>query len=185
MYENDKRLKIALFRYSVIAPLVCRRLEHDEAKVLRSEILLKLWEHPSGPKKPISERTLRFWLARYRKFGFTGLFDSKYKVKLPCRSILLDDQSQTVLETPSSASITTDKSKVIPWLTRLKSATTLDALEKLLKEFSAGEWTLIDKRDVSEAYTPVAIKLIDAEQANKWQTLENLASLCWRPTHHG
>jgi len=77
------------------------------------------------------------------------------------------------------------ETKLNPWLTRIQSATTLDALEKLLKEFSVGEWTLIDKRDLSDAYTPVALKLIDSEQANKWQILENLVSLCWQPTGPG
>ena len=69
-----------------------------------------------------------------------------------------------------------------PWLSRIKSVTTLDELENILKEFSAGKRTLLDKRDMSNTYTPVALKLIDSERAQKWQVLEQLASLCWMPT---
>jgi hypothetical protein len=84
-----------------------------------------------------------------------------------------------------SAIIKEIQSSLTNWLTRTKSATTLDALETILQEFAAGKWTLLDKRDMSNIYTPAALRLIETEQANKWQILENLASLCWRPIHPG
>jgi putative transposase len=109
MDETDKRLKTALFRYGVIAPLICRRLDHNRAQTLRRDILLQLWEYPNGAKKPIAERTLRFWVARYRKLGFAGLFDSKYKVTSPCRSIPEDvlQQAETLRREIPSRSIKT------------------------------------------------------------------------------
>ncbi len=75
MYETDSRLKIALFRYGVIAPLVCRRLEPDAAKQIRSQILEQQFEYPDGSRRLVPIRTIRHWVAKYRKFGFKGLFD--------------------------------------------------------------------------------------------------------------
>ncbi len=71
--------------------------------------------------------------------------------------------------------------ELINWIYRTKSATTLADLKKVLEEFATGEWKLLDRRDLSEAYTPVALRLISSDGANKWQTLEHLAPLCWMP----
>jgi len=75
MYESDPRMKIALFRHGVIAPLACRRLEPEEAKAKRRFVLEQLFEYPDGSLRRVPERTLRHWLQKYRKFGFQGLFD--------------------------------------------------------------------------------------------------------------
>lgn len=75
MYETDSRTKTALFRYGVIAPLVCRRLDPDTAKQIRSQILEQQFEYPDGSRRPVPIRTIRYWVAKYRKFGFKGLFD--------------------------------------------------------------------------------------------------------------
>ena len=75
MYESDPRMKIALFRHGVIAPLACRRLEPEEAKKKRHFILEQVFEYPDGSLRRVPERTLRHWLQKYRKFGFQGLFD--------------------------------------------------------------------------------------------------------------
>jgi hypothetical protein len=55
----------------------------------------------------------------------------------------------------------------------------LNELESRLKDFSRHSWTLCDRANMSNAYTPVALKLISEEQADKFATLENLANLCW------
>src|ERR1700733_1670394 len=87
MNDEEQRLKTALFRYGVIAPLVCRRASHHEAQELRRQILATVWELPSGESKLIPERTLRRWLSRYKQLGFDGLFDSKYASKVACKAI--------------------------------------------------------------------------------------------------
>jgi len=75
MYQQDQRLKVALFRHGVIAPLVCRRLEPDAQKRQRNEIAEQFFEYPDGSLRLVPERTVRHWLAKYKKFGFQGLFD--------------------------------------------------------------------------------------------------------------
>jgi len=72
--------KVAMFRYAVIAALVCRRFEtkQDEG-LLRREILANEWNFPDGTLRKIPERTLREWLNRYRKYGLKGLYDGLKK----------------------------------------------------------------------------------------------------------
>lgn len=68
--------KVAMFRYGVIAGLVCRRLENRHEKaILRREILSKEWIYPDGSARKVSERTLREWVERYRRYGLDGLYD--------------------------------------------------------------------------------------------------------------
>lgn len=82
---------MAQFRFGIIAPLVCRHLEsREEKRVLREEVLSKHYRHPNGCIITVSERTVRYWLRRYKDHGLTGLFDNykrARKNKGECRSI--------------------------------------------------------------------------------------------------
>ena len=79
MITNEKE-KVAMFRYGVIAPLICRQFENKlEESVARSEILSKEIVFPDGVMRKVPGRTLRSWTERYRKFGLDGLFDGLRK----------------------------------------------------------------------------------------------------------
>ena len=71
--DEEKRLAWAQFRFEVIAPLVCRRLEDCDRRQLKREILSTLHRSPDGVEKRVAERTLRSWLARYQLHGIDGL----------------------------------------------------------------------------------------------------------------
>jgi len=71
--DEEKKLKWAQFRFEVIAPLVCRRLESEDRSQLRRQILSKRHLTPDGDERLISERTLRSWIARYKNHDFDGL----------------------------------------------------------------------------------------------------------------
>lgn len=73
MTEKDKRKEWAQFRFGVIAPLVCRRLDVAQSRQLKLEILNQTFVTPDQKEKRIAERTLREWIARYRLHGFDGL----------------------------------------------------------------------------------------------------------------
>src|SRR5579872_4817183 len=77
MNEHDMRTEVALFRYGVIAPLVCRRSSEEQMRELRKQVLGTLFTHPDGSARQIPERTLRHWMRCYRKRGFEGLFDER------------------------------------------------------------------------------------------------------------
>ncbi len=86
--DHDERITWAQFRFSVIAPLVCRKFESDEQKkALRREILQQTYVQPDGSLKQIPRRTLQQWLWQHRKFGFDGLLDSNRSTRGTCRAI--------------------------------------------------------------------------------------------------
>jgi putative transposase len=86
--DHDERMAWAQFRFSVIAPLVCRRIESEEhRRVLRREILDQIYVTPDGHEKKIHRRTLSEWLARHKKFGLDGLLDSGRSTRGTCRAI--------------------------------------------------------------------------------------------------
>ncbi len=82
----EKRMKSGLFRFGVIAPLVCRRLEAAERQELRCQISRQLHNWPDGLVKRVGARTLSRWLSRYRSHGFDGLLDVE-KPSGSCRGI--------------------------------------------------------------------------------------------------
>lgn len=71
---------MAMFRYGVIAPLICRRFDGKrEEAAARAEILGKEIVFPDGSARKVPERTLRLWVARYRQYGLNGLYDGLRK----------------------------------------------------------------------------------------------------------
>ncbi len=74
MVETSYQEKMVLFRYEVVRPLLNGELTLEDERRTRSEILEKEWSYPDGSKGLVKARTLRQWLAKYRKHGFDGLF---------------------------------------------------------------------------------------------------------------
>lgn len=75
MFTNENE-QMANFRFRVIAALICRRFESvEEERQARKELLDRVWDFPDGTTGKIAERTVRLWLARYRKLGIDGLCD--------------------------------------------------------------------------------------------------------------
>lgn len=86
--DHDERITWAQFRFSVIAPLVCRKFENNEQKkLLRREILQQTYVQPDGTLKRIPRRTLQQWLWQHKKFGFDGLLDSRRSTRGSSRAI--------------------------------------------------------------------------------------------------
>jgi transposase InsO family protein len=79
MAMNEKE-SVAMFRFGVIAALVCRRFENKrEERTVRREILTQQWQYPDGSMRTVSGRTLREWMRRYRQYGLNGLYDNLRK----------------------------------------------------------------------------------------------------------
>ncbi len=94
MTEKDKQNEWAQFRFGVIAPLVCRRLDDAQARQLKKEILTQTFVTPDQKEKRIAERTLREWISRYRLHGFAGLLRIKRKDSGVCTAIPAELVSQ-------------------------------------------------------------------------------------------
>lgn len=59
--DHDERITWAQFRFSVIAPLVCRKFESDEQKkALRREILQQTYVQPDGVASGLKAQQMRW-----------------------------------------------------------------------------------------------------------------------------
>lgn len=70
---NEQKEKIALFKYSIIAPLVANPGQFDSNADFFAEQSEKEWTHPNGRKGFISASTIERWYYTYKKHGFSSL----------------------------------------------------------------------------------------------------------------
>ena len=85
----DEKLKqeIALFKYSLIAPLVAETFTQSSAKEYLEEISSKEYMTPKGVKKEYAPETIKDWLRIYRKFGIDGLYPKSRSDKGKSRNL--------------------------------------------------------------------------------------------------
>jgi transposase InsO family protein len=95
--KEDRRRQWAEFRFGVIAPLVCRRLDDAERRQLKKEILNQVFITPDERTKQIAERTLREWVARYETYGFDGLVQLARRDKGTCRALSVEILNQAYM----------------------------------------------------------------------------------------
>lgn len=72
--DEDLRQKVALFRYSLIAPLVTNTFSQATAKEYLQEITAKKLDTPAETNVEYSPSTIKDWLRLYRKYGIDGLY---------------------------------------------------------------------------------------------------------------
>ena len=71
--DKKRREEEALFRLSIIGPVVNRDLKRGELRPLLEELAAKTYTGPDGNPRIFSWRTLEGWVGRYRKGGFPAL----------------------------------------------------------------------------------------------------------------
>ena len=71
--DDKTKQDIALFRISVLGPLVGAQLDHGDVLALCREAAQRRWEWPDGTLEQIAADTIRGWYYAYRKGGFTAL----------------------------------------------------------------------------------------------------------------
>lgn len=77
--DESLRQSIALFRYSLIAPLITETFTQETQKEYLQEISAKEYNTPQGTREYAPE-TVKDWLRLYRKYGIDGLSLSKGKI---------------------------------------------------------------------------------------------------------
>lgn len=70
---NDGDLELALWKLSVLGPLVSARLEHGDRLAWLLETAERVHQRPDGRLVKLSPRTLEAWLYRYRQGGLSAL----------------------------------------------------------------------------------------------------------------
>ena len=71
--NDEAKLDIALWRLSVLGPLVSARLEHGDRLALFQETAERLHRRPGGRLVELSPRTVEDWFYAYRQAGLEGL----------------------------------------------------------------------------------------------------------------
>ncbi len=79
--DEENRREWAVFRFGVIAPLVCGKYDREERQIIRRAILSNSHETPDGQSWQISERTLRNWISEHKKLGLRGLYSKRRKTR--------------------------------------------------------------------------------------------------------
>ncbi|MCZ6714153.1 MAG: DDE-type integrase/transposase/recombinase [Deltaproteobacteria bacterium] len=70
---NDDELEVALWKLSVLGPLVSARLEHGDRLAWLLETAERVQQRPDGRLVKLSARTLEAWLYAYRRGGLSAL----------------------------------------------------------------------------------------------------------------
>jgi len=69
--EEDKKLKIATFRFGLISEFITgTRLSYGEREKLLKEKINRSYEVPFSTSKSISRTTLEKWILDYKKAGY-------------------------------------------------------------------------------------------------------------------
>ena len=74
--EIDSRQKIALWRMSVLGPLVSARLQHGDRQAYFDLAAARVHERPDGQIVRLSPRTIETWYRTYVRGGFAALMPS-------------------------------------------------------------------------------------------------------------
>lgn len=75
--DDETRQKMALFKYSLIAPLITETFTQSSAKEYLLYVCSKKYDTPANGEKEYSPETLKDWLRLYRKYGIDGLYPKR------------------------------------------------------------------------------------------------------------
>lgn len=98
--DEDAKKKIALFRFSLIAPLLNQTFSEPTAKAYLASVSAKVYAVPIYGAKEYAPATIKGWLLDYRKHGIEGLYPLTRNDKGKPRS-LTDEARQYILDAKS------------------------------------------------------------------------------------
>jgi len=95
--DEELRQKIALFRFSLIAPILNNTFQNKSVKEYLQEICAKKYDSPNGLKREYTPATIKDWLRLYKLKGIDGLYPRKRSDKGNTR-ILSKELKELILE---------------------------------------------------------------------------------------
>lgn len=108
--SEDRRTEIALFRYTLILPLIRGQYPPGGKDTLRQQIARRRYDIPYSSRRSVSVTTLARWERIYRERGFDGLKPHPRADRGDCRTISSEtlDRAETLYwpyrTVPSNAS---------------------------------------------------------------------------------
>ncbi len=107
--DEDLRREIALFRYSLIAPILNNNFSHKTVVDYLKDICAKQYDVPLGLKKEYAPATIKEWLRLYKLKGIDGLYPKNRsdkgesrKLKLEIKEIILNLKRENPRRTAKS-----------------------------------------------------------------------------------
>ena len=85
--NNDKGREIAVWRMSILGPLVSARLHHGDREALLKTAALQAYKSPDGEPMRFTWRTLEGWYYKYKRGGLTALEPHPRSDAGTCRAI--------------------------------------------------------------------------------------------------
>jgi len=85
--DEDMRKQIAMFRFSVIGPLLNQQRAHGELRKEISELSLRVFRIPGSRRQRIGRGTILEWLTLYKRLGFDGLLPKSRNDRGKSRSV--------------------------------------------------------------------------------------------------
>jgi putative transposase len=95
--DEELRQKIALFRFSLIAPILNNTFQNKTVKEYLQEVCAKKYDSPNGLKREYTPATIKDWLRLYKLKGIDGLYPRKRSDKGNTR-ILSKELKELILE---------------------------------------------------------------------------------------
>lgn len=77
MEIKDEKKEIALFKYGIIAPLICNRDKYVSDSSFFAQVASQAHVNKDGVKKYYSVQTIKRWYYLYKSKGFEGLIPPK------------------------------------------------------------------------------------------------------------
>lgn len=99
--DEKQREQVALFRFSLIAPILNDTIQNKTVKEYLEEICAKKYDTPQGELKEFAPATIKEWLRLYRLKGFDALYPKKRNDKGASRK-LPEKLKDTILELKKS-----------------------------------------------------------------------------------
>jgi len=99
MEEDRKKEEIAMFRYSVISPLIGYvKLRRGDREAIIRELCARQWEIPYSGRSYISRSTIMNWLRRYEDSGrrIESLYPEERKDK-GCTRVIDEETEQGLI----------------------------------------------------------------------------------------
>jgi putative transposase len=90
--DDERRRAVALFRFSVLGPLVSARLEHGDRAALFEAAARRDYLTPDGRVVRVSARTIETWYHAHKKRGFGGLMPQSREDSGTSRSMTAEVQ---------------------------------------------------------------------------------------------
>jgi len=94
--DDDTRHKLALWRFSILGPLVSARLSHGDRQAFFALAAQRVHERPDGALVRVSARTIEGWYRAYLAGGFSALVP-KARADTGRSRVLADDTIDLIL----------------------------------------------------------------------------------------